>query len=294
MKLSTFQKITLARIASKFIRFAFYIFGHGDIIFVKRGGINWILDLKEGIDFSIYLLGGFEPRTLRLYNKILNGKKNLVVFDIGANIGAHTLPLAKIVLPGGGEVHAFEPTVWAFEKLEKNLSLNPDLSSGVFIQQAILLSSSDSSVPKEIYSSWPLMVTSSLHSVHCGDLKNTEGTKAMTLNNYVAQSQLKRVDFIKLDVDGYESDVLNGSWEVIDKFKPTILLEWAPYLFCEKPNLMREVLDRFIHIGYDLLNGSNGKYISNVNDLEKIVPVNGSVNIFLFHSSSKNSIEPIG
>ena len=72
-------------------------FGKGDLVEIRRGGYNWALDLHEGIDFSIFLLGGFEPRTLRLYRKLLGRQEGEIVLDIGANIGAHTLPLAKLV-----------------------------------------------------------------------------------------------------------------------------------------------------------------------------------------------------
>ena len=53
--------------------------------------INWRLDLLEGID----LLGSFEPLTVRAYRGIV--RPGDTVLDIGANVGAHTLPLAQLV-----------------------------------------------------------------------------------------------------------------------------------------------------------------------------------------------------
>jgi hypothetical protein len=92
--LSTIQKINLAKVAYYLVVVARRILGRSSQnIEVTRSGIRWYLDLKEGIDFSIYILGGFEPSTLRLYNKLV--KSGDVVLDIGANIGSHTLPLAR-------------------------------------------------------------------------------------------------------------------------------------------------------------------------------------------------------
>ena len=49
-------------------------------------GITWSLDLKEGIDLAIYVLGGFELQTLRRYPNFVH--EGAVVLDIGANISA--------------------------------------------------------------------------------------------------------------------------------------------------------------------------------------------------------------
>ncbi|MEP7320813.1 MAG: FkbM family methyltransferase [Saprospiraceae bacterium] len=120
--LNTKNKIALASLCYKGIHALRALAGKSDITFVKRKKINWHLELNEGIDFSIYLLGSFEPGTINLYSKLLQNKPNAVVFDIGANIGSHTLPLAKIISPGKGIVYAFEPTKWAFEKLQRNIN----------------------------------------------------------------------------------------------------------------------------------------------------------------------------
>src|SRR5688572_20988587 len=104
---STAQKVGLAKMASRVVLSCRKLLGRPAQAQFVRDGIRWQLDLREGIDFSIYLLGSFEPATVRAYRRIV--KPGQTVLDIGANIGAHTLPLARLVGPGG-RVIAFEPT----------------------------------------------------------------------------------------------------------------------------------------------------------------------------------------
>ena len=120
---------------------------------VKRHGIQWSLDLNEGIDFSIYLIGSFEPRTHRLYRKII--KPGQTVLNIGANVGSHTLPLAKLV-GNYGRVVAFEPTAFAYGKLMVNIALNPKLSHRIIPKQAMLVAGSQARLEPALFSSWPL------------------------------------------------------------------------------------------------------------------------------------------
>ena len=58
--LKTAGKIVLARFLSKIIVVSRRLAGYGPAVQVRRHGINWLLDLQEGIDLSIYLLGAFE------------------------------------------------------------------------------------------------------------------------------------------------------------------------------------------------------------------------------------------
>ena len=173
MKMDTRHKIQLASAAYKVVSFARRCFGKDDHVEAKRGGVTWNLDLHEGIDFSIFLLGGFEPGTLRLYTQLLGRERCEVVLDIGANIGAHTLPLAQLVVPKGGKVYAFEPTVYAYGKLLENIALNPSIGGGVEAVQVMLVAKDGIAVEQEIYSSWPLGNEICLHADHRGRLKST-------------------------------------------------------------------------------------------------------------------------
>ncbi len=93
--LKTKQKIAIANIVQIGVMAIRRFFNKGPEARALRGGVEWLLDLREGIDFSIWLLGSFEPETVRCYRKIV--KNGDVVLDIGANIGAHTLHLARAV-----------------------------------------------------------------------------------------------------------------------------------------------------------------------------------------------------
>ena len=56
----------------------------------------------------------------------------------------------------GGKVVAFEPTIFAYEKLQADLALNPALAARVETRQAMLLERGDP-VPDQLYASWPLV-----------------------------------------------------------------------------------------------------------------------------------------
>jgi FkbM family methyltransferase len=199
---------------------------------LTRDGLRWSLDLREGIDLSIYLFGAFEPSVVRRYRQLVSPGD--VVVDIGANVGAHTLPLARAA-GEAGRVLAFEPTGWAFAKLQANLALNPTLAPQVTAEHALLVSPDERTVPVGIYSSWPLVNGHGhgpsehgqveLHPQHRGMLRGTDGARAVTLDDYLAGD---KVDFVKLDVDGAEPEVLAGAAATVDRSRPTIVIEMAP------------------------------------------------------------------
>ena len=100
--LSTKIKILIARIIQSCVCI---FYSNTKNISVLRKGIKGNLDLNEGIDFSIFLLGYFEMDTFIALERLIN--KGDTIIDIGANIGAHTLHMAQKV-SNGGKVYAIE------------------------------------------------------------------------------------------------------------------------------------------------------------------------------------------
>ena len=278
--LKTAQKISLARLASLGIRGARATLGLGDRVAVRRRGINWLLDLREGVDFSIYLLGGFELSAVRAYQRIV--KPGDTVVDIGANIGAHTLPLAQAV-GETGLVVACEPTAFAFDKLLKNIQVNPGLSDRIRPLQMMLVSSSSDNLAPEVYSSWPLVKARELHEKHLGRLTSTQGGVASTLDDAVTHLGLKSIDFIKLDVDGNELPVLQGGQSALNEFKPTIIMELCPYVHGEHGYSFRELVDLLGRAGYSFHRLNDMRELpGNAEKLKAMIPDGAGVNVVLF------------
>ena len=88
--MKTKYKILIAKIIYKILKLFFI----NDRRKVSRNGINWLLDLNEGIDLSIFLFGNFEKSILRNAKKLLKNNE-LDIIDIGSNMGVHTLNFAK-------------------------------------------------------------------------------------------------------------------------------------------------------------------------------------------------------
>jgi FkbM family methyltransferase len=279
--LNTNHKILIARILYTFVMCFRCLFSLPAHLIKKRRGIKWSLDLREGIDLAIYVLGGFEVRTLRVYKKLI--RLNDVVLDIGANIGAHTLPLAQLV-GDMGKVIAFEPTDYAFNKLEKNLRLNPHLASRVTPCHMMLVNSELKKLPSSVYSSWPLETAGDLHKHHGGRLMPIKGASLATLDQYVQSLKLQRLNFIKLDVDGNEYDVLISGQETLKEFKPVLILELAPWVYEACPDKFDKILQLLWDLGYEITPISNGNvFPHDPVKVRHLIPSRGGINALATH-----------
>jgi FkbM family methyltransferase len=274
--MQTRHKIALARMAQRLVTAARRLLGRGMTAAVRRRGIRWHLDLGEGIDFSIYLLGSFEPATVAAYQALVRAGDT--VLDIGANIGAHTLHLARAV-GAGGKVAAFEPTQFAFAKLQANLALNPELASRVAARQIMLLDGTKPP-PPEVYASWPLEGRGDLHETHLGRSVSTAGVRGLTLDAALAELGVQRVDFIKLDVDGFECHVLRGAARTLARFRPPILMELAPHILHEQGESLEALLGILHGHGYGLTSLSSHMAVPmDAGTLRRMIPPGASLNV---------------
>ena len=203
-------------------------------------GIRYDLDLGETIDVCL-LLNRYEPDVKNAIVKYC--KPGMVVFDIGANVGAHSLQLAKIV-GNNGIVWAFEPTEFAYKKLTRNTALN--LTLNIKTARVALSDHEKEKQQIEFRSSWPTAGARNDYPCSVNFIK---------LDTWCYDKGIDRVDFMKLDVDGNECPVISGAKESLSRWHPTILMEaWGPNFANPLTNpliLLEQHGYRFFHIDSD-------------------------------------------
>lgn len=159
---------------------------------------------------DVFLWGDYEPSQTRLFREIV--RTGDVVADVGTNFGWYATLFARWV-GSSGRVHAFEP-IPSFRALaQENLALNL-LTTRVSLNEMGL---------GEKAGEFTVHTFSGLPSGHASvsDLGRADAVphhcRVEALDAYVRRVGLERLDFMKIDVEGFERDVLAGAMKVLCK-----------------------------------------------------------------------------
>jgi FkbM family methyltransferase len=134
-----------------------------------------------------------------------NIKANWNCIDAGANVGYHALLMAR--LAHEGLVHAFEPTR-TFYMLQENVR-HAGLSNLVLNKTALGASNHGG---ERLYRIW-------------GGRPERYSGKWTTVDEYLGSQASQALDFLKVDVDGFDLEVLQGAKKSIASFRPVVLVE---------------------------------------------------------------------
>lgn len=243
---------------------------------IKRNGINFEIDITEGLDLSLFLFGNFQKHVTE--NKYLKLSADAVIFDVGANVGIMSLHFANKAPQG--KVYAFEPTHFAIQKLNRNLDLNQGISQNIQIVQTFVSSEEKKQSDIKAFSSWKIdrEIGENQHPVHGGKAMATDGVPTTTIDEFVNTEGIARLDFIKIDTDGHEFDVLMGAQKTIEEYKPQIIFELGQYVMTERGIGFADYDSFFGKLGYSLSNAANNKKITIAN-FNKIVPAKGTIDV---------------
>lgn len=203
---------------------------------IYKGNLNCYLD------WNVYFYGAYEKSELLFYKKILKKIDKPVVVDIGANIGHHTLFFSNFSF----FVYSFEPYEFVRKSLIDKLFYNN--IKNVVIEQFGL---SDSNDTIEFYA--PTLTntgTGSFIKNHAIDnniyFKNLD---VKIGDEYFMNLNLSNIDFIKIDVEGFESKVINGLFKTISKYRPIISME---YEYDSKKGFGNKYIKEFLPEGYQI------------------------------------------
>ena len=264
--LKVHKKLPFVPFEKKLIKFYHNFQDKKGTVEVNMGGINYKLDLNKLIDNKVFY-GNWEPTITFMFKKII--KPGMVVLDVGANMGYYTLLSAKL-MKGTGKIYAFEPTSGGFKRLKTNISLNN--FNNIKIEN-IGLSNENKKIKAKIRHSWKLD----------GLVEPKEDNiNMMKLDDYLQKNKINKVNFIKIDVDGYEYEVLKGAEKTLKKDKPVLCLEMGDYEGKNPGYSRQEIISLLNSLNYSF-HYEDGRPISS----KEIILGKGTINLFLFNKEIK-------
>ena len=202
------------------------------------GDISMKVDRSQTIGACIYWTGFHELKELMWLHRFLT--PHMVVVDIGANQGEYTLFAAKRVT--FGRVLAFEPMPSMYNLLCDNITLNNYINVDVFA-----LGLSDKAGSLELYNG--LNENEGLGTFYPGDTSLNSIT--VSLNTLDQLFKLKRLDFIKMDIEGSELYALRGAHKVIKTYRPYVMIEINESAYTAAGYTIPDVLQFFSDLNYN-------------------------------------------
>lgn len=217
-----------------------------DKILCKHGIFN-VLKNDQYICKSLAEYGEWSELEVDLYKDIL--KPNDVIIEVGSHIGTHTLPLAKIIEEG--HVYAIEPQILLFNLLNKNLKEN-NISCVTTYLNAV--SNQEENIKlKEIDYEDEYKKRIHINSGGLDYRRLITSDDGYEINVIKLDSQFKnlnKLEFIKIDAEGNEFDILKGSQNLLERFHPIIYCEFDLQNIAEKLKILN-FLNNYDYVFFD-------------------------------------------
>ena len=228
-------------------------------------GHKMYLDSKDSLEL-LKVKDGVEVIASEIMEQRI--KPGYVVLDLGANIGYHTLSMAKLVGPGG-RVFAFEPDPENFALLKKNTEIN-GYNNVILEQKAV----SDKTNKIKLYLCEECKGDHRIYDSHDG--REFIEIEAVSLDDYFSNYDGK-IDFIKMDIQGAELAAFYGMKKILDRNKNiSVFTEYWPYGLEKFGYNANSYLIALINEGFQIFNV--------IEPLQKIEPVkieNGELSLFM-------------
>ena len=223
----------------------------------RRNGIEYHLDISDYMQYCIYYGIETEPRET-LYGLVENAT---TIIDVGTNIGETLLNFAQI--NSTGQNIGFEPVPFLFEQASRNIAEN---RFDNIILENCALSDSDSTLYFNIgneFNSGGIFLSEEQEQKD-----DLYAVKAILLDDYVRQNELRNISLIKIDVEGFEMKVLQGAVETVSRHRPRMFVEVNDSFLRRQGSSAVELLNYFFTRDYEVFYAEGGNAVSIDDDFE--------------------------
>lgn len=214
----------------------------------ERGGIRFDLDISDICDWYVYF-GLQEPEGDRLFDLVREGD---TVIDVGANIGVMSLNFASRCGPSG-RVIGFEPDPVNFDRVTANIKLNK--FNNIRIENLALADKPGRLKLFRIDPRNPGMNRFLPPNQQRGEAIEVS---VATLDEFIAENPMERIDLIKIDVEGFEMNVLKGARATISRWRPKLYIEVINASLKANGASARQLLSWVAGLNYRIIHASNG------------------------------------
>jgi len=238
-----------------------------DRILIINGYPFSIIPNDKGISEELLMFRTHEPLSTKLLFRLL--EKGMYCLDLGSNIGYYAC-LESNVVGKNGKVIAIEPSPINFKYLEKNTNLQKFHNITTF---NFACGDKDGKINLGISdrSNWSRVLTNDLVDSPPDKVVQTVNVLLRKIDSFLDEQPIKKLDFLRMDVEGYESNIIEGCKKTLEKYKPLIHMEI--HLFLVGIEKTKQLLKTLQNYGYEVLyyipREMDVPMLGNMNDVKK-------------------------
>jgi len=208
-------------------------------------GLLFHCDTRSFLEWYIFFYGAFRPEVSKLINRML--RPGQVAIDIGANVGMHSVIMANRVGPTG-HVVVFEPDPHPMGRLRRNMALN-----GIDWVTTVEAAVSARSETRTFYlhdDTIGNFANASLVAANVGKQTASVEMQVVSIDEWMRDNPLPRVDVVKLLAQGEEYNALQGMRGLIERDRPKIFFLYEPSYWHRQDLELMDAVKFFAGHGY--------------------------------------------
>lgn len=216
---------------------------------IEREGLRLFVDPTSNLGWMINHYGSYEELTVNIFRA--NIRPGDIVLDIGANEGFFSALASSLVGPSG-RVIAVEPQTRLQDILEINLALNPHSPTTVI--QGVVSEENGAEAQINLFPASNTGATSLVRRARVG--ARTETVRTWTPDAIARECEIDHFDFVKIDVEGFEPEVIRSLLPLLQQKKVgTVLLDYHTAILARRGIDPIETHRIILAAGYEQVQG---------------------------------------